>query len=117
EVTHNDGAFLDARDPQAIERNESATVRLTYTVDGQIWPIAVRQVAGLVARRIITVAAPGDEFKRGQRFGMIKFGSRLELLVPDSLGGEVLVQPGQRTVAGETVLVRMATERADHAGG
>lgn len=51
-------------------------------VDTSVGPMTVRQIAGLVARRIVCLAQPGDELVRGQRFGMIKFGSRTELYLP-----------------------------------
>ena len=65
----------------------------------------VRQVAGLVARRIVTDLTVGQAVRRGQRIGMVKFGSRLELMVPAELAGEVRVRVGQRVRAGESVLV------------
>jgi phosphatidylserine decarboxylase len=64
----------------------------------------VRQVAGLIARRIVTDASAGRELARGERIGMIKFGSRVELLVGRELAGEVLVRVGQRVLAGLTPL-------------
>ena len=104
-VEHRDGAFLDARDPSASDRNEAATIRMTYPWAGREYPIVVRQVAGLIARRIVTDLAEGQSLARGDRIGMIKFGSRLELLVPQELVGEVRAKVGQRVRAGETVLV------------
>ncbi|HUS91040.1 MAG TPA: phosphatidylserine decarboxylase [Phycisphaerae bacterium] len=104
-VQHRPGAFLDVRKPQAALRNESTTIRLTVAHGGREHPVIVRQVAGLVARRIVTDLVPGSAVRRGQRFGMIKFGSRLELLVPRELVGEVRVAVGDRAVAGRTVLL------------
>ncbi|MCY2924022.1 MAG: phosphatidylserine decarboxylase, partial [Planctomycetota bacterium] len=111
-VTHRKGAFLDARDPTASERNESATVKMTCTLGGVEFPIVFRQVAGLLARRIVTDIAPGDALQRGQRFGMIKFGSRMELFVPRNLAASVPVTIGQKVCAGLTVLVRAPGETA-----
>jgi len=104
-IERRGGAFLDARDPLAGERNEATTVTIAHTRGGREHPIVVRQVAGLIARRIVTDLAEGQQVLRGQRMGMIKFGSRLELLVPDSLSGEVRVQVGQTVRAGLSVLV------------
>jgi phosphatidylserine decarboxylase len=67
-------------------------------------PVVVRQVAGVLARRIVCGAAEGDMLARGQRFGMIKFGSRAEVYVPVGSGFRVAVRLGQRVKAGETVL-------------
>jgi len=104
-VEHRDGAFLDARNPAASERNESATIRMTHVYGGVEYPIVVRQVAGLVARRIVTDLTQGRKLARGERIGMVKFGSRLELLVPRALVGEVCVQVGDRVLAGQTALI------------
>jgi len=104
-VEHRPGAFLDVRDPHAAERNESTTVRLKYEHQGRQYPVLFRQVAGLVARRIVTDLSQGQSVNRGQRVGMIKFGSRLELLVPDELVARVCVEVGQAARGAETVLI------------
>ncbi len=104
-VAHRDGAFLDARDPAAGERNESTTIRLRYNHNGQELPVVVRQIAGLIARRIVTDLTRGQHIECGQRIGMIKFGSRLELLVPRELLGDICVKIADHVKAGETVLV------------
>jgi len=106
EVRHRKGAFLDARDPTAGERNESATVKMTCRLGGKEFGIVFRQIAGLIARRIVTDLKAGDVLERGQRFGMVKFGSRMELIVPRELVAEVPVKIGQKVRAGLTVLVR-----------
>jgi phosphatidylserine decarboxylase len=103
-VTHRAGAFLDARDPAASCRNESATIALCYQSGTQTYRVVMRQVAGLIARRIVTDVAKGAGISRGQRVGMIKFGSRCELLLPAELAGRVLVKVGQKVSAGGTVL-------------
>ena len=104
QVTHLPGAFMDVRNPVAAEKNESVTIELAVTHEGVEYLVIVRQIAGLVARRIVTCCEPGDTCTRGQRFGMIKFGSRLELLLPKELAGEIPVEIGQKVLAGETVL-------------
>jgi phosphatidylserine decarboxylase len=109
-VVHRKGAFLDARDPQASERNESATIRLTCNRAGVDYPLVVRQVAGLLARRIVTELAPGQSLLRGQRIGMIKFGSRVEVLAPPELAGKIFVELGQKVLAGQTVLAAGMSE-------
>jgi len=106
-VTHLPGAFMDVRNPVAAERNESASIELTYSHEGVEYPVIVRQVAGLVARRIITDCQEGQRFARGERLGMIKFGSRLELLLPTELAGEICVATGQRVQAGLSVLAKI----------
>jgi len=113
-VEHHDGAFLDVRKAEAFTRNESATIRLAYRHAEKDYRVVVRQVAGLIARRIVTDLARGQTVRRGQRIGMIKFGSRLELLVPRELAAEVRVAIGSKTVAGQTVLVA-ARKESGHA--
>lgn len=109
-IEHRSGAFLDARRSDAGSRNESATIRLAHGRGGRSHTIVIRQVAGLIARRIITDLTEGQDVRRGQRIGMIKFGSRLELLVPRELVGEVRVSVGAKAVAGRTILVAAPKE-------
>jgi len=104
EVVHHPGEFLDVRRTEAYERNESTTIRLSHRFRGTVYPVVVRQIAGLIARRIVTCLKPGQELARGQRFGMIRFGSRLELLLPEPLAGNIRVRVGDRARLGETVL-------------
>ena len=104
-VEHRPGLFLDVRDPHASERNESTTIRLKYQHQGQEFPVVVRQIAGLVARRIVTDLTEGQAITRGQRIGMIRFGSRLELLAPVELISKICVEIGQISHGAETVLI------------
>ena len=102
------GAFLDARHPQAGERNESNTLIMEPS-GALIGPVVVRQVAGKIARRIICHARIGDTLTAGQRFGLIKFGSRTELIVPaDQYVARVEV--GQTVRGGLTVLAQARAE-------
>lgn len=103
-VTYKKGSFLDARHPESGSRNESNTLVIEPgTIPG---PVIVRQVAGLVARRIICHARPGDQVACGERFGMIRFGSRTELIIPLLPGTEILVKVGDAVRAGITTMVR-----------
>lgn len=110
-VDYRQGAFLDARDPGAVERNESASIVLRDSLRGH--RLIVRQVAGLVARRIVTAVGVGERVSRGGRIGMIKFSSRLELLIPQEMTARVLVEIGQKVRAGETPLVEPSEEAED----
>jgi phosphatidylserine decarboxylase len=112
-VVYRPGGFLDARNPAAGERNESATIRLTCQRGRASYPLIVRQVAGLIARRIVTDVTIGRELHAGQRIGMIKFGSRVELIAPVELAEHLRVAQGQKVRAGETVLLA-ASGRTDH---
>lgn len=110
DITYQKGAFLDVRNPCASERNESATIRIVHTHKGQNYTVIVRQIAGLVARRIVTSLEKGQTVTRGGRMGMIKFGSRLELLLPRELAGEICVSVSQRVLGGETILAKCRQE-------
>ncbi|HRX86778.1 MAG TPA: phosphatidylserine decarboxylase [Phycisphaerae bacterium] len=104
-VTYKPGEFLDARHPESGARNEANTLLIEPDAP-HAGPIVVRQVAGLIARRIICHARPNMRLARGQRFGMIKFGSRTELILPAGPDVDITVKPGDAVRAGLTVLVR-----------
>ena len=94
------GQFLDVRHPDSSTRNECRSWWLE-TAQG---PVAVRQIAGLVARRIVAWADEGSVLERGQRFGMIRFGSRTEVFLP--IGCVQLVKPGDRVEGAATPIAR-----------
>lgn len=104
-VAYRPGKFFNASLDKASVDNERNAVAVTLD-DGR--QIAVVQIAGLVARRIVCHVAPGDRLAAGERFGMIRFGSRLDVYLPD--GVEPLVALGQTMVAGETVLADLAAD-------
>ncbi len=93
------GAFLNAELDKASEDNERQA--LTLELEGGTC-IGVVQIAGLVARRIVKFVGEGERLSAGQRFGLIRFGSRVDVYLPE--GAAILVSIGQRTLAGETVL-------------
>ena len=101
-VKHRAGQFLKAYHKEAPWKNESTTMILTCDSGEEL---LVRQVAGAVARRTVCRVSPGDKLERGQRYGMIKFSSRVDLYLPED--AEILVEVGQMVRAGETVLARM----------
>jgi phosphatidylserine decarboxylase len=98
---HHEGLYLDARDPSCPEKNEA----MTWAFENSRGTIVVRQLTGAVARRIVAWANVGDELKKGERFGMIRFGSRTELYLP--LEAEVLVKRGDHVFGGSTVIARL----------
>jgi phosphatidylserine decarboxylase len=98
-VAYRPGAFLTADLDKASEQNERNSV-LLRTADGH--ELVVVQIAGLVARRIVCSIGKGDRLEIGQSYGLIRFGSRVDVYLPP--GGTVLVTRGQRTIGGETVL-------------
>jgi len=102
-VQHKPGKFLNALRPESAQENESNSVVLSLDAPGSP-KVLVKQIAGVIARRIVCACAPSQVLQRGQAFGMIKFGSRTELYVPKSVNFEVSVQKGQKVRAGETIL-------------
>jgi phosphatidylserine decarboxylase len=102
-VAYRPGKFLNASLDKASEDNERNALAVELP-DGR--RIAVVQIAGLVARRILCDVQPGDELETGQRFGMIRFGSRVDVYLPD--GVAPLVAAGQGMIAGETVLADLS---------
>ncbi|HEX7939488.1 MAG TPA: phosphatidylserine decarboxylase, partial [Gemmatimonadaceae bacterium] len=90
--------FLNAAEDKASLDNEQSTVGIQTPHH----KILVRQIAGLIARRIVTYSKVGDAARQGDRFGIIRFGSRVDVFVP--VGSKVNVKLGQLTTAGVTVL-------------
>ena len=102
-LAYRAGEFLDARHPESGKRNESNTL-LIDPDDPMPGPVEVRQVAGFLARRIICHARADERLEVGARFGLIKFGSRTELVIPRLDGTKVLVSLGSKVRAGVTML-------------
>jgi phosphatidylserine decarboxylase len=100
------GKFLAAYDRRAVEENEACALGIALDAPGGKPPvrIVVRQVVGAAARRIVCPAEPGQRLAAGERYGMIKFGSRTELWVPVAAGFACRVKVGDKVVGGETVL-------------
>jgi phosphatidylserine decarboxylase len=99
------GEFLNALNPESALRNENMWIGLEEESPPHR-RLVVRQISGLIARRIVCDLRPGDVLDRGKKFGMIKLGSRTELVLPDAPGLKVEAAVGQRVQAGSTVLAR-----------
>jgi len=99
-TTYKAGEFLDVRHKESSTRNECRS----WWIETERGPVAVRQIAGLVARRIVAWSGEGDAVARGFRFGMIRFGSRTEVFVP--LECSVLVKAGDRVAGASTPIAR-----------
>lgn len=95
------GPYLDARHPDGTKFNEA----LTWAFEGIKATLVVRQITGLIARRIVPWAKEGDTVEKGFRFGMIRFGSRTEIYLP--LDAEVSVKVGDRVKGGETIVATL----------
>ncbi|VAX04469.1 Phosphatidylserine decarboxylase [hydrothermal vent metagenome] len=105
------GKFLNASLEKASVDNERHSLLLKATSGKQY---AFVQIAGLVARRILCWAEDGKEYKAGERFGLIRFGSRVDIYLPKGVHSMVCV--GQRAVAGETVIANEKTKENDREG-
>jgi phosphatidylserine decarboxylase len=98
DVAYRPGARMAAYHPEASEQNE----RTVIAIQGEAARVVVRQIAGVLARRIVCRVRSGDKLASGERFGLIKFGSRTDLIVPASV--ELRVKLGDRVRGGETVM-------------
>lgn len=103
-IRYRRGQRVNAMRPDAGQVNESNALGLRDTVAGKL---LVRQIAGLIARRIVCDARMDEPLARGQIFGMIKFGSRVELLIPRQTGLLIAVKVGQRVRAGRDILAQV----------
>ncbi|MBS1050656.1 phosphatidylserine decarboxylase [Gluconobacter japonicus] len=101
-IAYHAGKFLNASLDKASEHNERNEIRLTLS-DGR--NIGVVQIAGLIARRILCFVEEGDHLEAGERFGLIRFGSRTDVYLPP--GVEPIVVEGQTMIGGETVLAKL----------
>jgi phosphatidylserine decarboxylase len=99
---HRQGLCLDARRQDCSEKNES----MTWGFQNPRTTLVVRQLTGAIARRIVGWSKVGDELKKGDRFGMIRFGSRTEVYLP--LTATIVVKVGDRVAGGSTVIARLA---------
>jgi len=98
---HREGLCVDARRPDCSEKNEA----MTWAFENPRVTIVVRQLTGAIARRIVAWANVGDEFAKGDRFGMIRFGSRTEVYLP--LAATVVVKVGDHVAGGSTIIARL----------
>ncbi len=98
---HHEGLCLDARSEHCTTKNEA----MTWAFENARVTIVVRQLTGAIARRIVGWSQVGDELKKGERFGMIRFGSRTEVYLP--LDATILVKVGDRVKGGASVIARL----------
>ena len=98
---HHEGLCLDARNPDCSVRNEA----MTWAFENPRATLVVRQITGAIARRIVGWSQVGDRVEKGERFGMIRFGSRTEVYLP--LNATVLVKVGDRVAGGATAIARL----------
>lgn len=111
DVRYHRGKFLDARSPDCAEQNEQNVV----TVQGDGQQVVFKQIAGLLARRIVFTPKVGDRLERGQRVGLIKFGSRTDVLFDAE--ARVAIKVGDRVKGGASVLAYLPQQPALTAAG
>jgi phosphatidylserine decarboxylase len=99
-----EGLCLDARSPECADKNEA----MTWAFENPRATIVVRQLTGAIARRIVAWSDVGDEMNKGDRFGMIRFGSRTEVYLP--LAADVLVKVGDHVAGGSTIIARLPSQ-------
>ena len=105
-TNYRPGEYLDARHNEAGRRNEAMTIAGTAEIGGRSFPMAIRQISGAIARRIVCPVKAGRKLKRGEIYGMIKFGSRTELYLPAE-GFALEVKVGDRVFGGKSVLAKL----------
>jgi len=110
-LSYRKGTFVNAVLDKASDENERQSVRMT-TLDGR--DIAFVQIAGLIARRIVCDLVQGQAVQAGERFGLIRFGSRTDVYLPN--GVAPLVAPGQRMIGGETVVADLQSSEGPRSG-
>ena len=98
---HRKGLCLDARNPECSEKNEA----MTWAFENPGVTLVVKQLTGAIARRIVAWADVGDQLGKGERFGMIRFGSRTEVYLP--LAARVSVKVGDHVAGGSTIIARL----------
>lgn len=105
-VDHQPGKFLQAFRPEASQVNEY----IGMVVESEYGRILIKQIAGILARRCVNYAQPGQRVTTGQRFGLIRFGSRLDLFLPPD--AKLLVRIGDKIIGGITPMAQLAPHKA-----
>ena len=105
-VEYREGGFMNAMKPESGLNNEQTLIQ----IEGDGYEVSMKQIAGLLARRIVCNLKAGDRVERGERFGMIKFGSRCDIIVPAD--AELKVKTGARVKGGSTVIAVLPSARA-----
>jgi phosphatidylserine decarboxylase len=104
-VNYYSGEYLVAWHPKASEKNERSEVGMRHPSGV---PVLFKQIAGAVARRIVNYAEEGQSYEAGQRYGIVKFGSRMDVILPPDV--QIVVDIGARVTAGVTVIGRLGSE-------
>lgn len=105
DVRYFPGEYLDARNPESAVRNEQLWIDLLEPATRK--PMRVKQISGAIARRIVCWLKPGDKLAKGERIGMIKLGSRTDVLLPADAAREICVKVGDTVRGGATILLKL----------
>ncbi len=105
-VEHREGTFQNAMSPDSAVNNEQTLIQ----IDGGAYTVAFKQIAGLLARRIVCNLKVGDKVTRGDRMGLIKFGSRCDVLMPAE--SNLRVKVGARVIGGSSILAKIPADQA-----
>ncbi|WP_421118986.1 phosphatidylserine decarboxylase [Aquihabitans daechungensis] len=103
-VGHRPGRYLAAFRAASAQENERSEIAVESEVDGELRTVVFRQIVGVAARRVVTRVGVGDDLVAGERIGLMRFGSRMDVFVPPQVDIEVAL--GDRTIGGESVLAR-----------
>lgn len=108
---HRPGAYLDARDLRCADENEAVDLGMEAELpEGGRVRVMIRQIAGLIARRILCPVEKGRVYEKGERYGMIRFGSRTEVYLPAGRWAEINVKVGDKVKGGMTVIGRVSKD-------
>jgi phosphatidylserine decarboxylase len=103
-VSHRPGRYLAAFKAESAHENERSEIAIDVPAPGGVRTVVFRQIVGMAARRVVTRTAPGDVLAPGERIGLMRFGSRMDVFVP--VDARIDVALGDKTVGGETVIAR-----------
>ena len=103
-IEYHKGSFLNAQKEESLEKNENNIIVIESEYG---FPVVVKQIAGVFARRIVCAVRVGDTLSAGEKIGMVKFGSRGEVYIPEEVELEIYVKKGQHVKAGITALGRL----------
>ncbi len=107
---YREGKYLDARHSNCAKENEAMTIGGTANAGGMVFPVAVRQISGAIARRIVCPPEIGAKYKKGEIYGMITFGSRTALYLPAEKDIVLSVKVGDRVYSGSSVVGRIVKQ-------
>jgi phosphatidylserine decarboxylase len=114
-VGHRPGRYLAAFRAESAQENERSEIAVESSVRGELRTVVFRQIVGVAARRVVTRVSVGEDLVAGQRIGLMRFGSRMDVFVPPHV--RIEVQVGDKTVAGESVIARWpSTSERDEPG-